>query len=93
MPLPKHLCAGCGIKSHGIRCKKCDSKERARLADLATFQGGYKSSVAIEGKQPTVGPWWIGLSREELQVKAHKHAARMSRGVSGNYRSTSEMGI
>jgi hypothetical protein len=50
--------------------------------------GGFAgpAGIAFPKVEPTVGPWWIGLDREELNRQAEAHARRMSRGICGNHR-------
>jgi hypothetical protein len=92
---------GCGKLAYGDHCRPCSSalkpisarvgpKSHPSVNSVGEFNasGGFAgpAGIAFAKVEPTVGPWWIGLDREELNRQAEAHARRMSRGICGNHR-------
>lgn len=91
-------CQRCPAMAYGTLCRNCslaDLRSR-KYAKYVNSVGEFNSSgigfsaasgIAFPKVEPTVGSWWIGKDRSELQRQAEADAPRMSRGICGNVRS------
>lgn len=91
-------CQRCPAMAYGTLCRNCSladlrSRKQAKasvnsVGEFNAGQGGFsaESGIAFPKVLPTVGPWWIGLSRDEFYRTANAHADRMSRGPAANFR-------
>jgi hypothetical protein len=99
MPRKLQACKECKKPCHGLRCSPCAHAQpggtgfgysHPSVNSVGEFNasGGFAgpAGIAFPKVEPTVGPWWIGLDRDELNRQAEAHARRMSRGICGNHR-------